>query len=185
MSVKSFLNELEDCDINFPNEDIDDFVTCIKRLGKILTRCFDNSSASKRERRYNSVLAREMSSMDKYNVKKVFNLYTFSANSCQIDICIRANCYWVSISGAWRPDMKLLNSSLDLCNLNFKDVFEYPDVKKIYSVNGSIQYFGGEDFPVNIQGFNRIARLWAIIVSQLCCHIDVQCVTRPLENLDI
>lgn len=181
MSVKSFLSEIENCDFSIPNQDIDDFIICVRRLGKILTNCFDSSAQSKRERKYNSVLSKKLGENDLFNPSKVYKLFTFSANSTQIDICIRTGFYFVSVSGAWRPDLKLLQSALELPNLNFDTFFEFPEIKKIYSVNGSIEYFGGSDFPLDVTGLNRILRLWSVVVSQCCAHIDVNAVCHSSE----
>ena len=76
MSVKSFLGQCYDSDLDFSNLDVDDFVICIKRLYQILTKNIGQSVRDRRKRRYNSVLAKYIQLNEKYDENKIINSTT-------------------------------------------------------------------------------------------------------------
>lgn len=175
MSVKSFITAMFDSDLDFSNVDIDDFIVCVKRLASIL--CSDSVSGksrrSGRSRRYNSILAKELGINDKYTLR-VSDLYTFSADGVQIDVCIRGSNYYVGVTGDWRPNEKVLTKLLYMDNLNFERHFDFSEVKILGNVKGSFTYYGGSDFPVNDLGFKNILRLWTSVVGAYVSHLSIK-----------
>ncbi len=181
MSVQSFIKQLFDSDLDFSNVAIDDFITCIKRLNQILTECADPSRRSARSRRYNSILAKTMGLNDKFN-SRVSELYTFSADDVQIDICIRGKSYYVAISGSWRPSERALQNLLYIDNLNYDMLFDFSEVKVLGKDNQSFTYYGGSDFPVNNEGFKRILRLWSMAVYSYSSKLNDLVITDRLSD---
>lgn len=181
MSVNNFIKQLFDSDLDFSNVAIDDFITCIKRLYQILNECADPSKRSARSRKYNSILAKTIALNDKFN-PRVSELYTFSADDVQIDICIRGKSYYVAISGSWRPSERALQNLLYIDNLNFEKLFDFSEVKILGNDKQSFTYYGGSDFPVNNEGFNRILRLWSMAVYSYSSKLNDTVINNSLSS---
>ena len=109
-------------------------------------------------------------------------MLNFNDDSVRIDVCIRMRgkdkFYFVAIVGSWRPNKKALDIHLANYNLNYENFFDFPEVEGISSNSGSCQFFGGSDFPVDPVGFDRIHRLFTIVVCQYLTFCD-----RKYENV--
>lgn len=176
MSVSNFIQNLYDSGLDFSNVQADKFISCVKELARILENVSSDSRKSVRERKMNSVLARQVFLSERFNPKTVHNYYSFTFENEQIDVCIKNNSYRVSVCGDYAPTASQIMNVLRLDNFNFDGQFDYAEVENFVFRDSKYVYYGGDsnNFPVNELGLKRICRVWSTIVNMYLSHIQVR-----------
>lgn len=174
MSVSNFVQQCYESDLDFSGVQIDDFIRCIKKLSNILNSVSSDARKSVRDRKMNSVLARQVFLSERFNPKTVHDYYSFTFENEQIDVCIKLNSYRVSVCGDYVPTAEQVMHILRLDNFNFDGQFDYAEVQNFVSCDSKFTYFGGDsnNFPVNEVGLKRICRVWSTIVNMYLSHIQ-------------
>lgn len=168
MSVKNFIQSCYDTGLDLSGIELENFITCIKYLNKI----FQDKQIKPKTMNYNSELSRLVGLNDKFDSKKVSDLYKLSFDNVVIQLIIYKNRYYVAVSGDFHPDVKVLNIMLANYNLNFKQYFDFPQVEELLSVHGHCMYYGGDDFTVDNKGFCRIVKLFLALCQCYQSKLD-------------
>lgn len=165
MSVQTLIQSMYNSDLDLSTIQVDEFIQSIKTLANILKPVSAQTKRTESKRRYNSILAKYLSLNDVFESTKISDIFRFNWNDTSIDIVIKNKCYYVGVCGAWRPKEKTLNMLLANYNLNFEQLFDFPEVKTLTSFSGCFSFYGGKDFPCTKEGLNRILRLFNSIIS--------------------
>lgn len=168
MSVKNFIQSCYDSGLDLSGLELENFISCIKYLNRI----FQDKTIKPKTLNYNSELSRLVGLNDKFDSKKVSDLYKLSFDNVVIQIIIYKNHYYCAVSGGFNPDKKVLNIMLSNYNLNFEQFFDFPQVEELLSVHGHCMYFGGNDFTVDNIGFCRIVKLFLALCQMYQSKID-------------
>lgn len=168
MSVSNFIKQCFDSDLDFSNIEVDEFITCVKKLSKILTTATDDSRKAVRQRKFNSLLANQVYLSERFNSKTIHDYYSFTCKEVQIDIVIRGSAFGVSVIG-WLPDIKHLINLFNMRNVNDLFSFDWISEKNIsnYVSNASnVWYFNGDTdhFGLNERGLNNIIYVWKSLI---------------------
>lgn len=170
MSVSSFIKMMYDSDLDFSNVNVNDFCLCVKRLNEILAKAGSDARTAVRKREFNSSYAKQLYECEKFNPRVFSSVHCFTDETQQIDICIRQKCFYVSVCGAYQPNLKALLHLLQLTELNFAEQFDFSNMENFHTFKGCFQFYGGKDFPVNEIGLKRIYKVWFQILQMYLSH---------------
>lgn len=169
MSVSNFIKQCYECGLDFSNANVDEFISCVRRLSDILGKASDDSRKAVRERKFNSMLASKVYLSERFNPKTIHDYYSFTCKNVQIDVVIRGSVFGVSVIG-WVPDIKHLVNLFNLRNLNDMFCFDYIDDKNVDNFvhqTSNIWFFVGdkEHFGLNEPGLNNILHIWQHLIT--------------------
>lgn len=159
-----------DSELDFSNVNVNDFIVCVKRLNEILTSAGSDARTAVRKREFNSSYAKQLYECDKFNPRVFSSVHCFTDETEQIDICIRQKKFYVSVCGAYQPNIRPLLHLLQLKELNFSDDFDFSNLEDFHTFKGSFQFYGGSDFPANETGYKRIYKVWFTILQMYLSH---------------
>lgn len=175
MSVSTFIKQCFESDLDFSNTNVDDFIVCVRRLSQILKSASDDSRKSTRDRKMNSVLARQVFLSERFNPKTVHDYYSFTMENEQIDICIKSSTFCVSVCGDYVPTAKQVMNVLNLDNENEQLMFDFADISTFSWSDSKFTYFGGATtyFDLTDKGLQRIKRVFSCIVQMYLSHLKI------------